>query len=170
MRQRGDLLGALLLHPPLALQAVGQLSAHRLHGMQRGGKLSQTRAVCVNALGLLRSDGIHRAVQTGGLGGKDPHGAVGLPAQPCDDQQRQQKQVAGLEIRQRVPQGRVGVGHGIVVLQKAKASVSHFDIVLVLRIPQIAAAAMEGVEGDFQLTGGHVGLQHRVILHHSPAA
>ena len=59
MRQRGDLFGALLLHPPLALQAVGQLSAHRLHGMQRGGKLSQTCAVCVNALGLLRSDGIH---------------------------------------------------------------------------------------------------------------
>ena len=116
MRQRGDLFGALLLHPPLALQAVGQLSAHRLHGMQRGGKLSQTCAVCVNALGLLRSDGIHCAVQTGGLGGKDPHGAVGLPAQPCDDQQRQQKQVAGLEIRQRVPQCRVGVGHNIVVL------------------------------------------------------
>ena len=169
MRQCGDLLGALLLHPPLALQAVGQFPAHRLHGMQRGGKLSQVRAVCVNALGLLRSDGIHRAVQTGGLGGKDPHGAVGLPAQPCNDQQRQQKHVAGLEIRQRVPQGRVGVGRSIVVLQKAKASVSHFDIVLVLRIPQIAAA-VKGIEGNFQMPVIHVGLQHRVILHHSPAA
>ena len=170
MRQRGNLLGALLLHPPLALQAVGQFSAHRLHRMQRSGKLSQMCAVCVNALGLLRSDGIHRAVQTGGLSGKDPHGAVGLPAQPNEDERRQQHKIAGLEIRQRVPQGRVGVGRSIVVLQKAKASVSHFDIVLVLRIPQIAAAAMEGVEGDFQLTGGHVGLQHRAILHHSPAA
>lgn len=29
---------------------------------------------------------------------------------------------------------------------------------------------MEGVEGNFQLTGGHVGLQHRVILYYSPAA
>ena len=65
--------------------------------MQRGGKLSQTRAVCVNALGLLRSDGIHRAVQTGGLGGKDPHGAVGLPAQPNEDERRQQHKIAGLE-------------------------------------------------------------------------
>ena len=32
MRQRGNLLGTLLLHPPLALQAVRQLAAHRLHG------------------------------------------------------------------------------------------------------------------------------------------
>ena len=30
MGQCGDLLGALLLHPPLALQAVRQFSAHRL--------------------------------------------------------------------------------------------------------------------------------------------
>ena len=115
-------------------------------------------------------NGIYGGVQPGSFCGKGAHGAVGLPAQPNEDERRQQQNIAGLEIRQRVPQGRVGVGHGIVVLQKAKASVSHFDIVLVLRIPQIAAAAMEGVEGDFQLTGGHVGLQHRAILHHSPAA
>ena len=167
MRQRGNLLGALLLHPPLALQAVGQFPAHRLHGLQRGGKLSQVRAVRVNALGLLRGDGVNRAVQPGGLGGKDPHGAVGLPAQPNEDEHRQKQNIAGLEIRQRVPQGRVGVGRSIVVLQKAKASVSHFDIVLV---PRIAAAAVKGIEGNFQMAVIHVGLQHRVILHHSPAA
>ena len=113
---------------------------------------------------------IYGRVQPGGLGGKGAHSAVGLPAQPNEDERRQQHKIAGLEIRQRVPQGRVGVGRSIVVLQKAKASVSHFDIVLVLRIPQIAAAAVKGVEGNFQLTGGHVGLQHCVLLYHSPAA
>ena len=110
---------------------------------------------------------IYGGVQPGGLGGKDPHGAVGLPAQPSENEHRQQQNIAGLEIRQRVPQGRVGVGRSIVVLQKAKASVSHFDIVLV---PRIAAAAVKGVDGNFQMAVIHVGLQHRVILHHSPAA
>ena len=95
---------------------------------------------------------------------------MGLPAQPNEDERRQQQNIAGLEIRQRVPQGRVSVGQGIVILQKAKASVRHFNIVLVLHQHQIAAAAVKGVEGNFQLTGGHVGLQHRVILYYSPAA
>ena len=113
---------------------------------------------------------IYGRVQPGSFCGKGAHGAVGLPAQPNEDERRQQHKIAGLEIRQRVPQGRVGVGRSIVVLQKAKASVSHFDIVLVLRIPQIAAAAMVGVESNFQLPVGHVRLQDRVVLHHGPAA
>ena len=29
---------------------------------------------------------------------------------------------------------------------------------------------MKGIEGNFQMAVIHVGLQHRVILHHSPAA
>ena len=115
-------------------------------------------------------NGIYGCVQPGSFCGKDAHGAVGLPAQPNEDERRQQHKIAGLEIRQRVPQGWVGVGRSIVVLQKAKASVSHFDIVLILRIPQIAAAAVKGVESYFQMSVIHVGLQHRVILHHSPAA
>ena len=59
---------------------------------------------------------IYGRVQPGSLCGKDPHGAVGLPAQPNEDERRQQNKIAGLEIRQRVPQGRVSVGQGIVVL------------------------------------------------------
>ena len=157
MRQRGHLLGALLLQLPLALQAVGKLLAHSLQGLQRGRKFPDARVVYVNSFGVLGGDLARRLVDAGGLCRKGTHGTVGGYGQPRQHQNDQQDNVTGLKIRQAFPQGRVGIGQGVVVLQKAGGAVSHGDDVLILHHPQVAAAAVQGVEGSLQLAGRHVG-------------
>ena len=157
MRQRGHLLGALLLQLPLALQAVGKLLAHSLQGLQRGRKFPDARVVYVNSFGVLGGDLARRLVDAGGLCRKGTHGTVGGYGQPRQHQNDQQDNVTGLKIRQAFPQGRVGIGYGVVVLQKAGGAVSHGDDVLILHHPQVAAAAVQVVERGFQLVGRHVG-------------
>ena len=157
MRQRGHLLGALLLQLPLALQAVGKLLAHSLQGLQRGRKFPDARVVYVNSFGVLGGDLARRLVDAGGLCRKGTHGTVGGYGQPRQHQNDQQDNVTGLKIRQAFPQGRVGIGYGVVVLQKAGGAVSHGDDVLILHHPQVAAAAVQVVERGFQLVGAHIG-------------
>ena len=65
MRQRGHLLGALLLQLPLALQAVGKLLAHSLQGLQRGRKFPDARVVYGVRWLDVNADGVPELVAVG---------------------------------------------------------------------------------------------------------
>ena len=170
MGQRCQLLGALLLQPPLAAQAVGQLAAHRLHGVQRVGKFADAAAVGVHSIGMVGGDLRNGAVQPGGVGSQPPHRACCCQRRPAQQQDDQKQNVAGLKIRQPAAQRFVGVGQGVIIRQNTKAAVRHFYVVLVLGISQVAAAAVKGVQGNFQLPGGHIGSRYSVVFHNRPAA
>ena len=155
MRQCGHLLGALLLQLPLALQAVGKLLAHSLQGLQRGRKFPDARVVYVNSFGVLGGDLARRFVDAGGLCRKGTHGTVGGYGQPRQHQNDQQDNVTGLKIRQAFPQGRVGIGHGVVVLQigQVAPSASGDDGADTACIPRLPLPPCQGVEGCFPAGG-----------------
>lgn len=174
VRQGGKLPAAQGLRLPLAVQRGRQLLPQAVHGGQGGGKFPHAgpalrpafqRAGGNGAAGLgqklrVRPQALCHAV-------RKPHHAA--KARQCGSCQEH-----GLKIRQLAAQGRVCVGHGVVVLKIGHGAVRQRHGGVVLRVAPVAAAAAPGVQGFFQVPAVHVGAQHlRVCLRrreYGPAA
>ena len=161
--QRGDLLGPLLVGGPLGLQAVGQVPAQRLHGLQRGVQLPDAPAGKGRPAQVAGADPVRRGLQPLALPPQPPGGAPGGQRHHQHLQPGQHPEPQQLEVRQHALQRPVGIGHREGVDQQADRPVGQCAPAGKQRVEHPPRRlAVPAAQRPFQLPAGQVGGQHGV--------
>ncbi|MDD5857207.1 MAG: hypothetical protein PUE19_03250 [bacterium] len=155
--QRRRLLGPLLLQRPAGPQTVLQRLVQPGHGGEHRVKLPNPCAGKLWPIQFLPGNGVAGSGQPVHLPGQKAGKPTGDGGAPPDQQYHQHQKPASLEVRQPA-QRRIGIGHGVVILQQAGPAVWQVaaHIVLTIQHPGTGLIPPLGTGGR-QMAVVHVG-------------